>query len=184
MDTSSINAQSIFDDNAAALKLSWLTGHEGWERGFSSETVANATSSADLVGHLNLIHPNRIQVLGDAEINYYQRQSDEDRSRHMAELIALEPPFLVVAGEVGAPPELVSALHALVDAALHDAHVRGGRDRQPARVHVAHSRAARHAARRVHRHPRHGRAAHRRLRSRQERTRAGTHQPRPRSRGG
>ena len=34
MDTSSINAQSIFDDNAATLKLSWLTGHEGWERGF------------------------------------------------------------------------------------------------------------------------------------------------------
>jgi HPr kinase/phosphorylase len=57
MDTSSINAQSIFDDNAAMLKLSWLTGHEGWERGFSSESVANATSSADLVGHLNLIHP-------------------------------------------------------------------------------------------------------------------------------
>jgi Serine kinase of the HPr protein, regulates carbohydrate metabolism len=71
MDTSSINAQSIFDDNAAMLKLSWLTGHEGWERGFSSESVANATSSADLVGHLNLIHPNRIQVLGDAEIDYY-----------------------------------------------------------------------------------------------------------------
>ncbi len=50
MDTSSINAQSIFDDNAAMLKLSWLTGHEGWERGFSAETVAYATSSADLVG--------------------------------------------------------------------------------------------------------------------------------------
>ena len=56
MDTSSINAQSIFDDNAAMLKLSWLTGHEGWERGFSAETVAYATSSADLVGHLNLIN--------------------------------------------------------------------------------------------------------------------------------
>jgi HPr kinase/phosphorylase len=107
MDTSSINAQSIFDDNAAMLKLSWLTGHEGWERGFSSETVATATASSDLVGHLNLIHPNRIQVLGDAEINYYQRQIDEDRSRHMAELIALEPPFLVVAGGISAPPELV-----------------------------------------------------------------------------
>lgn len=107
MDTSSINAQSIFDDNAAMLKLSWLTGHEGWERGFSADTVANATSSADLVGHLNLIHPNRIQVLGEAEIDYYQRQTDEDRSRHMAELIALEPPFLVVAGGAAAPPELV-----------------------------------------------------------------------------
>ena len=99
MDMSSINAQSIFDDNAAELKLSWLTGHEGWERGFSAETVANATSGADLVGHLNLIHPNRIQVLGNAELLYYERQSEEARSRHMAELIALEPPFLVIAGD-------------------------------------------------------------------------------------
>jgi len=46
-------------------------------------------------------------VLGEAEIDYYQRQTDEDRSRHMAELIALEPPFLVVAGGAAAPPELV-----------------------------------------------------------------------------
>jgi HPr kinase/phosphorylase len=107
MDTSSINAQSIFDDNASALKFSWLTGHEGWERGFSAETVANATSSADLVGHLNLIHPNRIQVLGDAELDYYLRQSDEDRKRNMAALMALEPPFLVVAGGVEAPADLV-----------------------------------------------------------------------------
>lgn len=107
MDMSSINAQSIFDDNAAELKLSWLTGHEGWERGFSSETVDSATSGADLVGHLNMIHPNRIQVLGDAELLYYQRQTDEARSRHMAELIALEPPFLVVAGSTDIPDELV-----------------------------------------------------------------------------
>lgn len=55
MDTSSINAQSIFDDNAATLKLSWLTGHEGWERGFSADTVANATSSADLVDRKSVV---------------------------------------------------------------------------------------------------------------------------------
>lgn len=102
-----INAQSIFDDNAASLKLSWLAGHEGWERGFSSETVAHATSSADLVGHLNLIHPNRIQVLGEAEMLYYTRQSDEERQRQMAELIALVPPFLVVAGGIEASDDLV-----------------------------------------------------------------------------
>ncbi|MGI4812506.1 MAG: HPr(Ser) kinase/phosphatase [Janthinobacterium lividum] len=107
MDMSSINAQSIFDDNAAALKLSWLTGHEGWERGFSSETVDKATSGADLVGHLNLIHPNRIQVLGEAELEYYERQTDEARKRHMAELISLEPPFLVIGDGREAPGELV-----------------------------------------------------------------------------
>src|SRR5260364_39519 len=90
------NAQSIFDDNTESLELRWLTGQEGGERSFSDETIAHATSSADLVGHLNLIHPNRIQVLGEAEILYYQRQSDEMRQRQIAGLIALEPPFLVV----------------------------------------------------------------------------------------
>src|SRR2546421_7332863 len=92
-----INAQSIFDDNAAALKLHWLVGHDGGERSFAAETIANATSSADLVGHLNLIHPNRIQVLGEAELKYYQRLNSADRKRNIEELIALEPPFLVMA---------------------------------------------------------------------------------------
>ncbi|AJC15886.1 MULTISPECIES: HPr(Ser) kinase/phosphatase [Pandoraea] len=107
MELTGINAQSIFDDNAATLRLSWLTGHEGWERGFTPESVATATSSADLVGHLNLIHPNRIQVLGEAELRYYQRLTDENRKRHMGEVIALEPPFLVVADGLEAPPDLV-----------------------------------------------------------------------------
>ncbi|AKJ69210.1 HPr kinase/phosphorylase [Pandoraea thiooxydans] len=107
MELNGINAQSIFDDNAATLKLSWLAGHEGWERGFAPETVSNATSSADLVGHLNLIHPNRIQVLGEAELKYYQRLSEENRKHNMTELIALEPPFLVVADGLAAPPDLV-----------------------------------------------------------------------------
>lgn len=107
MDISSINAQSIFDDNAASLKLSWLAGYEGADQGFWAETVENATASADLIGHLNLIHPNRIQVLGEAEIRYYQRQSEQERQRQMAELIALDPPFLVVADGVDAPADLV-----------------------------------------------------------------------------
>src|SRR5260363_142508 len=38
---------------------------------------------------------------------YYQRQSDEMRQRHIAGLIALEQPFLVVAGGIDAPADLV-----------------------------------------------------------------------------
>ncbi len=107
MDIPSITAQGMFDDNVDKLKLKWLTGYKGGDRGFSSDVVAHATSSADLVGHLNLIHPNRIQVLGEAETLYYQRQSKQDCERQMAELIALEPPFLVVADGVHALPDLV-----------------------------------------------------------------------------
>ena len=116
MDTSSINAQSIFDDNAATLKLSWLTGHEGWERGFSTETVANATSSADLVGHLNLIHPNRIQVLGDAEITYFGSDPSRYAERSsMQGLLATKIPLMVTAAELD-PPRFVEQYELLKQA--------------------------------------------------------------------
>lgn len=63
MELTGVTAQSIFDDNAADLKLSWVAGLEGADRAFDVDFAKEATSAADLVGHLNLIHPNRIQVL-------------------------------------------------------------------------------------------------------------------------
>jgi HPr kinase/phosphorylase len=41
------------------------------------------TSPADLVGHLNLIHPDRIQVIGAPEINWATQQHTIRVSRHM-----------------------------------------------------------------------------------------------------
>ncbi|MCY1361055.1 HPr kinase/phosphorylase [compost metagenome] len=106
MELTGVTSQSIFDDNAADLKLSWVAGLEGADRAFDVEFAREATSAADLVGHLNLIHPNRIQVLGKPEITYYQRLDDDIRKRQMGELILLEPPFLVVADGMEPPPDL------------------------------------------------------------------------------
>ena len=104
MELTGVTSQSIFDDNAADIKLSWVAGLEGADRAFDVEFAREATSAADLVGHLNLIHPNRIQVLGKPEITYYQRLDDEMRKRQMGELILLEPPFLVIADGMEPPP--------------------------------------------------------------------------------
>lgn len=101
-----VTAQSIFDDNAHDLKLTWAAGHEGADRSFDVKIVEHASSSSDLVGHLNLIHPSRIQVLGEAEMAYYERIDEINRKRQMAELISLDPPFLVVADGLTPPPEL------------------------------------------------------------------------------
>ena len=101
-----VTAQSIFDDNAHALKLVWVAGLEGADRQFDAGFVQQTTSSADLVGHLNLIHPCRIQVLGQPELNYYERLSKNDLYCQMKELMALAPPFLVVADGLGVPDDL------------------------------------------------------------------------------
>lgn len=54
-------------------------------------------SPADLVGHLNLIHPDRIQVIGAPEINWATKQHAVRVSRHMDEIIASHPPAVIVA---------------------------------------------------------------------------------------
>jgi hypothetical protein len=52
-----VSAQHIFDQNFEELKLHWVTGEEGADRCFDVEVVKLASSSSDLVGHLNLILP-------------------------------------------------------------------------------------------------------------------------------
>ncbi|MCC7007090.1 MAG: HPr kinase/phosphorylase [Ottowia sp.] len=106
MNLKGVSAQSIFDDNAHALKLTWIAGLEGADRQFDEAFIEQATSSADLVGHLNLIHPCRIQVMGQPELHYYERLSKDSLQRQIRELISLEPPFLVIADGLAAPPDL------------------------------------------------------------------------------
>ena len=52
---------------------------------------------ADLVGHLNLIHPTRLQVLGNAEISWARRQSRDKIAHHLGNIIASQPPAIIVA---------------------------------------------------------------------------------------
>lgn len=52
---------------------------------------------ADLVGHLNLIHPTRIQILGAAELSWAQRHAPEKVAHHLSEIIGARPPAIIVA---------------------------------------------------------------------------------------
>ena len=66
-----LTIQRIFDDNRDTLQLGWFAGFSGGEK----QITDDATASSDQVGHLNLIHPGRIQVLGHQELNYFQKLS-------------------------------------------------------------------------------------------------------------
>ncbi len=61
---------------------------------------------ADLIGHLNLIHPARLQILGAAELAWAQRQSREKIGHHLTEIINARPPAIIVADRCQIPPIL------------------------------------------------------------------------------
>ena len=92
-----ITAQHIFDANFEELKLRWVAGQEGADRGFDPQIIDQATSSSDLVGHLNLIHPSRLQVCGEPEILYLERIQKAQQRHQLADLMTMRPPCLIVA---------------------------------------------------------------------------------------
>lgn len=97
----------LFDANREPLKLEWIAGHAGGERRFR-ETAGHDVAAADLVGHLNLIHPNRLHVLGGAEVGYVARMDAVRRQHYAHELIGGDPLGLIIAEGHQPPTDLVS----------------------------------------------------------------------------
>lgn len=102
-----ITVKRLIDENASALKLRRIAGAYGEERSLLS--VSQRTAAADLIGHLNLIHPGRLQVFGHEEVAYYARLDDARRMTLTDELIAGKPPALIIAEDLPAPVELLKA---------------------------------------------------------------------------
>src|SRR5712671_4285041 len=57
-----VEVARLHDDNREALSLAWIAGRDG-----ASAVRREAAASASLIGHLNLTHPNSIQVIGAFE---------------------------------------------------------------------------------------------------------------------
>ena len=61
----SISVRRLYQDNQSKLKLAWAAGTAGIDNRISVEADKPLLA---LVGHLNFIHPNQVQVLGLAEV--------------------------------------------------------------------------------------------------------------------
>lgn len=108
MKPTAISADVLFEDHRASLRWQWVAGLDAPERRFDEEAVREARSGADLVGHLNYIHPYRVQILGAREISYVTSGTPEDCARRVARIVTLEPPVLVLCEGLAAPEALVS----------------------------------------------------------------------------
>lgn len=83
----------LFERNRARLQLNWICGTLNRAITISRDDI----SPADLVGHLNLIHPDRLQILGSPEISWAAKQQPDRVSRHIREIVNAKPPALIIA---------------------------------------------------------------------------------------
>ncbi|MER1967497.1 HPr(Ser) kinase/phosphatase [Castellaniella sp. GW247-6E4] len=98
-----LTIQDLIRDNAEKISFTWIAGQDAAARRVIPDT---ARSAADLVGHLNLIHPGRVQVFGAEELAYYLRFEPLRRIHHLEDLVAGGVPAIVLAAGVDAPGDL------------------------------------------------------------------------------
>ena len=89
-----VNVARLHDDNREALSLAWIAGRDG-----GTAVRSDAAAAAALIGHLNLTHPNSIQVIGAYEAASLPALAER--------LFAAPPAALIVADGVEVPPALV-----------------------------------------------------------------------------
>jgi HPr kinase/phosphorylase len=91
-----VNVARLHDDNREALSLAWVAGREG-----GTAVRREAAQAASLIGHLNLTHPNSIQVIGAYEAGMIAGFVDK--------LLESHPAAVIVADGVAPPAPLVES---------------------------------------------------------------------------
>ncbi len=105
-----VSIARLFEDNSDKLKLAWIAGRDGGTKDLNSELTKD--SSKGLIGHLNFIHPNLIQVLGATEVNYLNSLDPATCARTLEKIATRELACFIVAGDEHAPKPLASVAEA------------------------------------------------------------------------
>ena len=63
-----ISIEQLFEDKKENLALSWEAGRDGGDRQLDDKMIDQ--SAQGVVGHLNFIHPNWVQILSETETDY------------------------------------------------------------------------------------------------------------------
>jgi len=97
----SVTVDELFRDLADQLNLQWIAGLNGGNHILSSETVQKPTLA--LIGHLNFVHPNRVQVLGCAEMTFLQELTPTGLNEAIDHLFSTELAAIVVSNGESVP---------------------------------------------------------------------------------
>jgi HPr kinase/phosphorylase len=112
-----ISVAQLYEDNRSRLSLTWAG------TGTSEEGQVRRDSDDSLIGHLNLIHPNQVQVLGEREAAHLCTVGESA----LRELFAARPALVVLADGASLDPQLARAAlaqqTALMVSPLPSAHV-------------------------------------------------------------
>ena len=99
-----ITARELFEQQRERLMLRWVAGERGAERVLESvDTVARRPS---LSGYLNIIYPNKVQILGTEELSWLDALDSRQRWETIEKMIQFRPLAMVISKNQACPEDL------------------------------------------------------------------------------
>ncbi len=108
--SATITVERLYEYLQGKLDLEWVGGKAGGQRLIRSSAARRA--AVPLVGHLNFIHGNQVQVLGSAELRYLRELGKNSYQDAMKRLFAPAISLVVIAGSRPVMRELRQAAEA------------------------------------------------------------------------
>lgn len=102
--TQLFSAESIIVNLSSKIELTWVAGEEDPNRPLHEVKVSD---HATLIGHLNLIHKNIIQVIGKTECEYLQNLDEDFRNSVLQQLFNDHAVAIIIADGIAVPDKLI-----------------------------------------------------------------------------
>ena len=99
-----VSIEKLFAENETRLGLDWLAGRQGGNRVLTGEMELKPTIGQ--VGHMNFIHPFRVQIIGAAEAAYLRSLSETALPELIERLFTRELAAIIVANGEDVPAHL------------------------------------------------------------------------------
>jgi len=102
-----LSVQRLFDERRARLGLAWAAAPEGGAREFTGEMLHRP--GVGLIGHLNLIHPLLVQVIGPRELEYLGKLDPFMQDQTLGHIAGGDTVCVFVCDGCAPPPGLAAA---------------------------------------------------------------------------
>jgi len=100
-----VSIENLFAENQQRLGLNWLAGRQGGNRVLTGEAALKPTIGQ--VGHMNFIHPFRVQIIGAAEAAYLRGLPEDALQSSIGRLFTTELAAIIVANGEDVPAHML-----------------------------------------------------------------------------
>ncbi|KAA2284874.1 HPr(Ser) kinase/phosphatase [Arenimonas fontis] len=99
-----LRARELFEELGERLALRWLAGQAGGDRVL--ERGEHLSRRPSLAGYLNVIHPNKVQIVGSAELAWLDGLDARTRWEILQKVMESRPLALVITQDQACPADL------------------------------------------------------------------------------